>query len=465
MMKKLFFVFVLTFLFPCGVHAQGDEVDFTGWSFRAGTEKTSISYAFDGNSATCYESSTDPFEYPPHEIYIDTKKKTAVGGIRYTPPQDSDFSGTMGACEIYASNDGEDYYLIALYDMPASKSASTFYFDRSVEARYFKLATTATVSGSLRVAELRLLKPKNEMASLAAAAKYYEEKQTYEIHNPKMTAFSDSEQSREHNGAQLAVDDLVETMWHSRFSPVRDYLPISITIDLGRTENFSGISYLPRQDSYTNGRFQVCEISVSTDGENFTYVTTTDWAGDASKKYIEFPEVKARYVKINVLQATDGYAIAAEIDVLQTGVSRRASRAKYYQKYTFRADSAAYTKQEGETVLTGNTKKMPVIAEDTFMVTADSLEEVMGFETVFDAENYTLTVSKDGDTAVFSVDDDRFYFNQIRYTAPAAPFPENGVIYVPLKALAKVFGYQVLWNQKESEICIGNDLSFRWYDE
>lgn len=469
-MKKLALLFAFVFILTqtAVIHAateqENDELDMAGWTFRACTEKTDVTYAFDNNPATCYESITNPKEYPPHEIYIDTKKKTAVGGIRYTPPQDSSFDGTMGECEIYASDDGETYYLIGIYSEPSTKETTTYYFDNSVEARYFKLATVATVSGSFRVAELRLLEPQNEILPLIKAEQYVEEHKIFAIDNPGITATADSQQSDYENAAQRAVDNSSATMWHSRFTPVRDELPLSITIDLSRTEYVVGIKYQPRQDSYQNGRFQVCEISTSTDGEHFTYRTKTDWADDASTKYVYFPEVEARYIKINVLEATDGYAIAAEIDALETGIRNRAKREAEYCKYVLKANSTEYSYQQSDNVLTGNTSDKQIVVHDTFMVPLSTLEEVMDFSTVFQEEDFSVTVSRGENTAIFSVDDDRFYYNDIRYNAAEPPLIKDGVVYIPIRALAEIFGYQVSWDETTSEVSIGNDLNYKWYD-
>ena len=460
-MKKILFLLIAVITFSHPAYAEEDELDPSGWSIRASTEKTPVALAFDGDVSTCFESSTDPKEWPPHSIYIDAQQAIAAGGIRYTPPQDMDLTGVVGTYNIYASEDGETYYQVGQYSYDASFETRTYYFPKSVEARYFKLSTSSVISGVFRAAEIRLLKPAEEMSSLKMAEKNLEEGKYHEINNAGMTATADSAAESAGN----VLDGSSSSIWHSRFQPVRDELPLNITVDLAQPEYISGVTYLPRQDSFTQGRFQVCEISVSLDGKHFQDVAKTDWADSSARKYIYFNEVEARYVKMKVLEGTSGYAVAAEIRALETGIRNREKRAQAYRKYILKPDSAEYSYQQGAQISSKRAEYTPILHKGTCMIPIQTLSEVMNCDVNYNEQNLSVQISKGEDVLRFQLDDDRYYFNDVRFNTAVKPVLLGGMVYVPFRAWAERFGYQVAWNPKTSEVAIGNDLDYKWYND
>ena len=91
-----------------------------------------------------------------------------------------------------------------------------------------------------------------------------------------------------------------------------------------------GFRYQPRT-SQTNGIITEYKIEVSTDGVTYTEAATGTWAGDNSWKMVQFEPVKARYVKLTVLDAlssesANDYASAAEVRATGTEGSGRAGR-------------------------------------------------------------------------------------------------------------------------------------------
>lgn len=121
----------------------------------------------------------------------------------------------------------------------------------------------------------------------------------------------------EGNGS-LTLDDNLGTMWHTAWAGCQRQ-DCWITIDMGKEQTVSMLKYVPRTSS-KNGLITKYEIYVSTDGTNFTKVSTKNniWADDNQVKYAEFDAVNARYVKLfgaetATLEAGKIFASAAEI--------------------------------------------------------------------------------------------------------------------------------------------------------
>ncbi|HEU5107392.1 MAG TPA: discoidin domain-containing protein, partial [Micromonosporaceae bacterium] len=111
-----------------------------------------------------------------------------------------------------------------------------------------------------------------------------------------------------------------QTLWQST-GP----LPQAITVDLGRTRSgIDTVSYLPRQDTATNYRYDYrtegnitgYRVETSVDGARFREVAHGSWAGDHTLKHARFRPVRARYVRLRALATVGGAtAIASEIGI------------------------------------------------------------------------------------------------------------------------------------------------------
>jgi galactose oxidase len=103
--------------------------------------------------------------------------------------------------------------------------------------------------------------------------------------------------------ARNAIDGKAGTFWRSRLSS----MPHRITINLHATRNVSALTYLPRQDTSSNGNIGRYSISVSLDGKSWgAPVVTGTWADDKSRKTAAFRTVSARYVRLTALTEAGG---------------------------------------------------------------------------------------------------------------------------------------------------------------
>jgi galactose oxidase len=131
------------------------------------------------------------------------------------------------------------------------------------------------------------------------------------------TAVASDQQSGDPAGN--AIDGNKATIWHSRFSPTAVPLPHSITIDMHATNYVSGLTYLPRQDTSSNGTIGQYSINVSADGTTWRTVATGTWADDKSLKTAVFSAVSARYVRLTAFTEAGNrgpWSSAAEIGLL-----------------------------------------------------------------------------------------------------------------------------------------------------
>ena len=109
----------------------------------------------------------------------------------------------------------------------------------------------------------------------------------------------------------------VQTLWTASGS-----LPQSVTVDLGANySNIDTLHYLPRQDKdssgnmVTTGNITGYRVLTSTDGSNFTAVTSGTWAVDKTLKRARFSAVNARYIRLEATAASNGSPVVSEISV------------------------------------------------------------------------------------------------------------------------------------------------------
>lgn len=139
-----------------------------------------------------------------------------------------------------------------------------------------------------------------------------------------MTATATSEQTAntggyEHSVAN-AIDGRPETMWSAALSPPAP-LPQAVTLELGRRERVSGLTYQPRLDASPRGMVTAYDVLVSGDGRRFDRVARGTWPLSTGTKVISWPARKARYVRFVATASgscagVDLAAAASELNVV-----------------------------------------------------------------------------------------------------------------------------------------------------
>ena len=143
----------------------------------------------------------------------------------------------------------------------------------------------------------------------------------YDLPPDNASATAGSSQSGQ--GPEKALDGDTSTLWHSQWSAGHNRADHWFVIDYGKEYMMDGLRYLPRQTGGTNGIITEYKIEVSTDGVTYTEAATGEWDSSTSWKTADFEPVKARYMKLTVLDAlsvesANDYASATEIRVTGT---------------------------------------------------------------------------------------------------------------------------------------------------
>lgn len=140
----------------------------------------------------------------------------------------------------------------------------------------------------------------------------------------------------------LAIDGKADTVWHSQRASSFPS-PQHITIDMGQEQTIAGMSYLPRNRSTHNvGKYR---IEVSSDGNNWSSVKSGEnRTNDTSLLTFEFPETRARYLKLVALSAADqsAYVTVAELNALGPKIAN----AKYAENANGGQDSLQWLARE-----------------------------------------------------------------------------------------------------------------------
>jgi len=122
------------------------------------------------------------------------------------------------------------------------------------------------------------------------------------------------------NNAMLAIDGLNDWIKGPRFQTLWQsdtILPQSITIDFGSEyKNIDMLMYLPRRDTGSkNGFITSYKIYASSNGEDFRQVYKGIWAADQTIKRAQFAPQTARYLRLEILDATGGLAVIGELTI------------------------------------------------------------------------------------------------------------------------------------------------------
>ena len=99
-----------------------------------------------------------------------------------------------------------------------------------------------------------------------------------------------------------AIDGNPLTYWHSRYTSA-DSLPQDIVITLAQETSIYKMEYLPRQNSQS-GRVKDYEVYVSTNGTDYTKVTSGTFTTGTDLQSVEFAPATAKYVKFVALTST-----------------------------------------------------------------------------------------------------------------------------------------------------------------
>ena len=117
--------------------------------------------------------------------------------------------------------------------------------------------------------------------------------------------------------ADKAVDGQNDAHYYSVWESDKS-LPQSITVDFGKKyDNVNILCYVPKYVTTakptSQGAITSYKVYTSTDGKKFTKVKEGKWPANSKMKTAVFDPVKARYIRLEALEAKGGFAAATEI--------------------------------------------------------------------------------------------------------------------------------------------------------
>ena len=130
-------------------------------------------------------------------------------------------------------------------------------------------------------------------------------------------SFEPGEGNKEH-----AIDGKKDTFWHTNYSDDKPKHPHEIQVDLGKSMDIKGFTYLPRQ-GMPNGRIGKYEFYTSTDGKEWGQpISKGKFPNSTVLQTVEFDsKVKAKFIRLVALSEVGGspYTTIAELSVIPAG--------------------------------------------------------------------------------------------------------------------------------------------------
>ena len=343
-MKKIISLLITIALFASlmvgaafSIDLQEDELSVSGWAFDTSSVNANKGVPLeipqnvtDGSLVTHWHTMINPKAEPPHYLTVILPSVTEIGGYRYYP-RESESGTKAGTCtkyEIYVSSDGENYEKSASGIWADDTSAKTVSFSQNYRARYIRLQMIEATGGYGSAAEIRILKPDGAKKTVNVTGKIQlESSSTGSGSSSNQGELStegwtfDTSSTNANNGVltevpERVIDGDTKTHWHTMINPKAAH-PHYITVIMPTEQYVSGYRYYPRTDSGKAGICTRYEIYVSDDAKNFILAASGTWASSTTAKTADFgANVKAKAVKLVMLEAEGGYGSAGEIRLL-----------------------------------------------------------------------------------------------------------------------------------------------------
>ncbi|MCU9533046.1 discoidin domain-containing protein [Streptococcus sp. CSL10205-OR2] len=122
--------------------------------------------------------------------------------------------------------------------------------------------------------------------------------------------------------ADKAFDGDLSTIWHTKWSPSKQELPASITIDMTAPHHVDKLVYVPRK-GVKNGNITGYKLyGKLAEADEYHLLKEGALSDDASTKTIAFATEELRYLKLDVISGFGGFGSAAEIMVAQSDIKK-----------------------------------------------------------------------------------------------------------------------------------------------
>ncbi len=401
-------------------------------------------------------------ELPPHYIDITFPEVRELSGVEFTTRPDGE-AGNPTKYAIYGCiDDSDDWVLIEEGTADEDNGKKMKMFAANIKAKRIRYEIKEGVGGYGSCAEIDFYKsdPAKKTVTPAEYTEIYDEIAVYEIPKANMSASSPQGFWLNHEPSGV-LDEAMTGFWQTASEEKE---PFILTIDLGGEWSIDSFDVAPRQSEDFHGNWDLFNVWVSLDGENYECVLENHSFERSMKvKNVKFDSpVKARYVEFEIVEGYTNKASCAEVTFYQSAGDYKDSQESNFEKYVLKIGSPVIEVTKG-----GETKNVtldvsPFIDEGYTLIPLRGLLEEMGATIEWVDKNQSIIVENSLMKIEFQIWNNIVYvtggrYGRVRYTLNQEPRIVEGRTFIPLRFCSEHLGYTVLWDGETKTITITNE--------
>ncbi|MDO5478136.1 MAG: discoidin domain-containing protein [Clostridia bacterium] len=402
-------------------------------------------------------------DLPPHHIDITFPEVRELSGVEFTTRPDGE-AGNPTKYAIYGCiDDSDDWVLIEEGTADEDNGKKMKMFAANIKAKRIRYEIIEGVGGYGSCAEIDFYKsnPAKKTVSLTEYTEIYDEIAVYEIPKENMTATANPPEFWLNHDAKGVLDETMVGFWQTATGAKA---PFVLTIDLGGEYSIDSFDVAPRQSEDFHGNWDLFNVWVSQDGENYGLALENHSFERSTKvKNVKFDNpVKARYVEFEIVEGYTNKASCAEVTFYQSSEDYKDSQKSNFEKYVLKIGSPVIEVTKGAETKEVTLDVSPFIDEGYTLIPLRGLLEEMGAKIEWVDKNQSIIVENSLMKIEFQIWNNIVYvtggrYGRVRYTLNQEPRIVEGRTFIPLRFCSEHLGYTVLWDGETQTITITNE--------
>jgi hypothetical protein len=325
-------------------------------------------------------------------------------------------------------------------------------FAANIKAKRIRYSIVDGVGGYGSCAEIDFYVPSPDKKTVTPSeyAEIYDEIAVYEIPKENMTATANPPEFWLNHDAKGVLDGTMVGFWQTATGAKA---PFVLTIDLGGEWKIDSFDVSPRQSEDFHGNWDLFNVWVSLDGENYDCVIENHSFERSTKvKNVKFDNpVKARYVEFEIVEGYTNKASCAEVTFYQSGDSRKENETDKFEQYVLKIGSPVISVTKGTETKDVTLDVAPFIDDGYTLIPLRGLLEEMGASISWTDKNQSITVDKEAQKIEFQIWNNIVYvtggrYGRVRYTLNQEPRIVDSRTFIPLRFVSEHVGYTVAWD-------------------
>ncbi len=398
-------------------------------------------------------------EFPPHNIDITFPEVRELSGVEFTTRPEGE-AGNPTKYEIYGCmDDSENWVLIEEGVADEDNGKKMKVFAANIKAKRIRYSIVEGVGGYGSCAEIDFYVPSSDKKTVSPFeyTEIYDEIAVYEI--PKTDLVATSNQGFWLNHEPSGVFDGAMTgFWQTETGEKEPYI---LTVDMGKVWSIDSFDVSPRQSEDFHGNWDLFNVWVSLDGENYELALENHSFERSTKvKNVKFETpVKARYVEFEIVEGYTNKASCAELTFYQSGKDHKETAANNYEKYVLKIGSPVIEVTKGTETKNVTLDVSPFIDEGYTLIPLRGLLAEMGASIEWIDKNQSIIVQNSLMKIEFQIWNNIVYvtggrYGTVRYTLNQEPRIVDSRTFIPLRFCSEHLGYTVLWDGAAQTITI-----------